>query len=223
MKRRWYEGAWSLLYPFDVQCLLCKGERQMGNGSGLCQTCLQGLQICAVDGRQTQGVYAPFTYEGTARELVRLLKFHNVRRAAIPLAQAMAAGLQGRGPFDALVPVPLHTKRQRERGYNQCAVLCRAMAQEMNVPVAEDWLLRAVDTPHQVGLSRAQRQENVKGAFVITRPVPGQRVLLVDDVWTTGATCTACAQVLQNAGAKVTICTAALAKEHETGIFSDQM
>lgn len=223
MKRRWYADGWSLLYPFDVQCLLCKDEHGMGNGSGLCDACLLGLDQCAMDAQWAQGGYAPFAYEGKARELVRLLKFHNVRRAAIPLAQAMVEGLRARGPFDALVPVPLHRKRQRERGYNQCAVLCRAMAQEMNVPVGEDWLLRTVDTPHQVGLSRAQREQNVRGAFALAHPVQGLHVLLVDDVWTTGATCRACAQVLQHAGARVTVCTAAFAKEQQDGGFSDQM
>lgn len=221
--KRWYEDAWSLLYPFDVQCLICKEERGMGNGSGLCATCLTKLQNCAPAAGQAGEVAAPFAYEGTARELVRLLKFHNARRAAIPLARAMVACVKNQGPFDVLVPVPLHAKRHRERGYNQCTVLCRAMAQEMDVPVQQDWLLRTVDTPHQVGLSRAQREANVRGAFALAHPVRGNHVLLVDDVWTTGATCRACALLLQKGGAKVTICTASLAKENETDIFSDQM
>jgi ComF family protein len=111
-----------------------------------------------------------------------------------------------------LVPVPLHPRRRRERGFNQSGLLARALARPLGLRVAEDALARRQDTPPQTGLTAAQRRANVARAFVVRRrpAVAGRIVVLVDDVLTTGATARACARALVAAGAtEVRLVTAA--------------
>lgn len=107
-------------------------------------------------------------------------------------------------PDDAIVPVPLHPRRLRERGYNQARELARPLARHLRVPVLTDVVARARDTPSQTRLDRAARRRNVADAFAVTRPegVRGRRVLLVDDVVTTGATLASLRAALLTAGAR---------------------
>jgi len=152
---------------------------------------------------------APFIHDGTAMKLVYALKYGGVRAAAIPLAYGMA----GRLPecVDALVPVPLHRRRLRERGFNQARVLCEEIVQETGLPIL-DALERTVATKQQMKLGADERRVNVAGAFEVVEPVAGLRLVLVDDVRTTGMTAKACAKALYENGAlDVYILTATLA------------
>ena len=104
---------------------------------------------------------------------------------------------------DVIVPVPLHSHRLRERGYNQAALLAREMARQCGLLLDEQTLVRQRATAPQVELDVRQRKENVRGAFSTRcNALIGRNVLLVDDVCTTGATLEACAQVLREAGAR---------------------
>jgi ComF family protein len=104
---------------------------------------------------------------------------------------------------DAIVPVPVSGKRLRSRGYNQSALLARHIARETGIPVMETLLRRVKETPPQARAeSEAERRQNVIGAFAASGQAAGMRVLLVDDVMTTGSTLNACAATLKNAGAK---------------------
>lgn len=119
-------------------------------------------------------------------------------RAMLTVATAL------RGSVDVVIPVPLHPKRLAERGYNQAALLARPIASSLEIPFAPRALRRRHDTPRQVVLDREARQSNVRTAFATRERVrvAGSRVLLVDDVRTTGATLDACTSILRSAGAR---------------------
>lgn len=142
---------------------------------------------------------APMRYEGVGEEIVHALKYRGYMTVAPRLAAPLMAHVAGEsGPYDAVVPVPLHRSRRVRRGFNQAAVLGREVARALGAEPTE--ALSAVRaTRDQVELSAAGRRENVRGAFRAESPVRG-RVLLVDDVLTTGATLSECARVLKDAG-----------------------
>ena len=160
------------------------------------------------------------SYDGGLRELIHLLKYEQVRPAAKVLGRMLAevitgleAGMAG-GPV-LVVPVPLHAKKLRQRGFNQSELIARAA---LKVHGGERWTLcadalhRRRETKSQIGLTSHQRRENLRGAFVVARPeqVADREVLLVDDVFTTGTTAGECARVLRRAGAaKVWVATVA--------------
>lgn len=146
---------------------------------------------------------APLRYEGVGKEIVHTLKYRGYLTVAPRLAGPLmtSAVLEAREPgrFDGVVPVPLHRSRMARRGFNQAALLAREVAGGIGAHTEE--ALRAVrGTRDQVELSAAERRANVRGAFRAESRVRG-RVLLVDDVLTTGATLSECARVLKEAGA----------------------
>jgi ComF family protein len=143
-------------------------------------------------------------YDGALRASVLALKRepHVGARLARLLAEA-----RRRPPLDAatrVLPVPLHAERERERGFNQAAIIARAVAAHARLPLDEWSLERTLHTErHRAGMDARARRETVEGAFKVVRPrlVAGERVLLVDDVFTTGATVSSCARALEDAGA----------------------
>lgn len=152
------------------------------------------------------------SYESGLRELVHLLKYDRVRPAAGVLGRMLAEAIGDLRPDFAngpivVVPVPLHARKLRQRGFNQSELIARSAlklisaggAFQLNAPVLE----RQRETQSQIGLSRHQRRENMRGAFVVAKPdeIAGREVLLVDDVLTTGTTASECARVLRRAGA----------------------
>ncbi len=158
------------------------------------------------------GAYSPYFYHGPVQRLVVLCKFGGVDAAAEPLARAMADCVRGQ-TFDALVPVPLHPRRLRERGVNQAELLCRLVGKANGVPILPA-LTRARNTKRQSGLRPADREGNVRDAFIAAKSVKGLRLLLVDDVRTSGSTARACAKALNEAGAaEVSLLTAAVAHQ----------
>jgi ComF family protein len=154
-------------------------------------------------------------FEREAREAVHLLKYGNRPTLAEPLARLMADYWQAHPmPADLVTAVPLHPARQRERGYNQADLLARAFGRMIGVPVGSAVLRRVRHTRPQVSLNAAQRRENMQDAFAAATPtqlskrqgddglfVSGRRVLVIDDVRTTGSTLEACSLALKAAGA----------------------
>jgi ComF family protein len=146
-------------------------------------------------------VVAPFS--GVLQEAIHHLKYRNVKGLARPLGDLLANQFQATSiPADIIVPVPLHKERERERGYNQAALLASRLAQRAALPIADRALERVRRTPPQVGLSARERWANMAGAFRCAgSDLRGRRVLLVDDVCSTGATLSACAQASRDGGA----------------------
>lgn len=147
-------------------------------------------------------VWACYAYEWPLRPCI--LAFKNSQRPALgyALGTLLAQSLP-RGTFsgiDAILPVPLHAQRLRERGFNQSAVLARALCQQHALPLRLHQVQRSRATPHQQGRNRVERQTNLADAFTVRTPCTDERLLLVDDVMTTGATLQSMAQALHAAG-----------------------
>jgi ComF family protein len=136
------------------------------------------------------------------RQSIIALKFHDETARAAHLGRHLSPFLTEFGAIDGLVPVPLHPRRLRERGFNQALLLARHAAAGQ-VAVRDDLLARIRATPHQVGLDAEQRRANVHGAFAVPsgRDLIGMNLVLVDDVLTTGSTLGNCAEALAHAGA----------------------
>jgi ComF family protein len=149
---------------------------------------------------------AAVRYDDVSRTLVHSLKYGDRMDLAPALGRWMAgAGRELLADADALVPVPLHWRRLWARRFNQSAVLAKAISRASAVPLVHELLQRVKPTPQQVGLSRPERQRNMQGAFAVpaqAKPsVRGRRLVLIDDVLTSGATVDACARNLLRAGA----------------------
>jgi ComF family protein len=152
------------------------------------------------------------SYDGGLRDLIHVLKFQQVRPAAQVLGRVLAetiANLEKSMPVGriAVVPVPLHTSKQAQRGFNQAERIARGALKQLSRPKRFDLcmgvLVRRRETESQIGLTRHQRRENMRGAFAVSDPtrILNRDILLVDDVFTTGATVSECARVLLRAGA----------------------
>ena len=220
---RAWAGLLDLVYP--PHCVAC-GRM----GAWLCAACLEAYPAfrppwCARCGRplpragvcracrgrssSLRAARSVGPHVAPLRDAVHALKYEGVRALATPLAALMAATCSlAPLPVAAVVPVPLHPRRVRQRGYNQAALLARELARLLVLPLHEEWLERARNTPSQVGLTRAERWANVDGAFRVAAAasdagaLAGQSVLLVDDVFTSGATLRAAAGALRSAGAE---------------------
>ena len=222
-------------FPRGAECLLCGDPRRADERYCLCPDCRRELlslrlrenvcihcmhpldsrglcPFCKADRlRPMSEAYGAYRYTGAARQLVMLLKYSFQDEAAEALAAGMAQCFPS-GRYDALTPVPLHRTRQRVRGANQSRILCELIGERTGLPVL-DALARTRRTGEQAKLKKASdRQRNVQGAFAVQKDVNGLRVLLVDDVRTTGATARACAEALLKSGAaEVALLTAAIA------------
>jgi ComF family protein len=160
------------------------------------------------------------SYESGLRELIHLLKYNQVRPAANVLGRMLVEAIEDLEPLFAgseilVVPVPLHARKLRQRGFNQSELIARAalkLEPSAQFQLSAGSLKRCRETKSQIGLSRHQRRENIRGAFVVAKPeeVNGREILVVDDVLTTGTTVSECARVLRRAGAsKVYVATVA--------------
>jgi competence protein ComFC len=143
---------------------------------------------------------APLKYDGVGKKIVHALKYRGYQRVVDRLAAPLMLQVIDGPRFDAVVPVPLHRSRLRKRGFNQAELLAGSVAGRLRAPVS-DTLEAVRSTRDQIELSAARRRANVAGAYRAKGPVRG-RILLVDDVFTTGATMHACAETLLRAGAR---------------------
>jgi len=205
---------------FPSLCRACGAEIDGRDARLLCRECRERLRAplaagwrasCRLGGSEMPR-YARLPYGGTAGEAVRLLKFGGKMRMA-PLLAACVAPLAGslRDAYglDTLVPVPLHPIRLRERRFNQAEEIGARAARVTALAFRRRGLARTKYTRPQVDLSGEERLTNVRGAFAARGSFAGRRVLLVDDVITTGATVDECGRVLREAGAAAVVALAA--------------
>jgi ComF family protein len=180
-----------VLSPFCARC---------GDAVETGQLC----ERCRVSPLQIESVQSVAYFEGFIQEAIHHLKYDGHFALAEPLGGLMADHWAERAwPIDVVVPVPLHAKRLRERGYNQAGLLAREMARQAGLPLDERTLVRSRATTSQVELNAAQRKDNVRDAFsCVDERLAGKRVLLIDDVCTTGSTLEACAAALYEKGAQ---------------------
>lgn len=175
------------------------------SGDALCGLCQRGQP-------PFQRALAYGSYDGGLRDLIHLLKYQQVRPAAGVLGRMLAEVIEKleAGIPDgviALVPVPLHARKQAQRGFNQAELIARIALKQLARPqrfqLCTGVLERRRETISQIGLTGHQRRENLRGAFAVPKPaqVAGRQVVLVDDVFTTGTTVSECARVLRRAGA----------------------
>lgn len=166
------------------------------DAEGRCALCRSGL-------RSFDAAYCFGFYEGVLRELIHLYKYDGIRTLRRPLGDLLAVSLPRTERFDLITPVPLHWRRLWQRGFNQSDLLARDLSRRSGIPVAR--LLRRVrSTSSQAGLSNSSRRRNVTNAFRCrsAEAAAGKRILLIDDVMTTGSTGAACASALKRAGAE---------------------
>lgn len=217
----WFElrdAVLDLLFP--ATCVGC-GRR----GQLLCDECLAAAErirpplclrcgrpmsreqlchVCRETGSTIDGIRAVAYFEGSLRHAVHRFKYYGMHALARPLAELLIEYQEDNQlPADVIVPVPLHPDREAERGYNQAGLLAQALGRRMRLPTAETALTRVRATSPQVTLDAQERRSNVADAFrAERRDVVGRRILLIDDVCTTGATMEACSQALKAEGAR---------------------
>ena len=206
---------------FPKRCVGCDRE-----GPFLCLPCMEGLPrleppfcfLCSQPGRlmmrlcsscwerpiEMDGICSPYRMEGPIRDAVHALKYQSVRALASTLGQLLADFIEANPlPADMLVPVPLHRRRERSRGYNQSLLLAQWMGKSTGLPLEAGALQRLRATPSQArSVRQEERRANVAGAFAAEATlVQDRRVLVIDDVCTTGSTLEACSMALKQAGA----------------------
>lgn len=208
------------LYPSDVKCIVC-GKEIHANRYGLCNDCRFELNenYCVRCGRHKIGIgdycdecsdavlyfdeaRSSVNYDGCAKNIVWRLKYGSAKYLANAVSEYMLDTLLFTDwSIDCFTFVPMHKKRQRQRGYNQAELIARSLAERTTTPCIP--LLNKVRaTPNQARLDKTERMKNLSGAFAAVSKVP-EHIALVDDVMTTGSTVNECARTLKKAGAKV--------------------
>ena len=218
---KWLQKVYELCFPLPSVCPICMTRQERlevcddcraealrkRSLYGQCQRChsfgiaSDGCANCRSWPQYLVGNVSVWPYQDGWQQAIVDFKFRNMPWLASALAVETAAYLpQG---YDLLIPVPLHKNRLRERGYNQSALLAEALAEQRGLSW-QNALQRVRDTPHQIGLSREQRLQNLTGAFHLApkADVQGKHIIVVDDVFTSGATLLHCAQTLYRYGAK---------------------
>lgn len=179
-------------------CEKCGKEEVIGN-TRLCNDCNYNVH------NYDQGM-ALFTYTREGKRIIQEIKYEGNKKLAKWLGIKLGNKLKDMGwqDIDLILPIPLHPNRLKERGFNQSQEIAKGMIIPTDITLINDLLIRIKDTPHQTDLSKIERQRNIKDAFRILddTAIQDKTILLVDDVYTTGSTMNACAEVLRNAGAK---------------------
>lgn len=156
---------------------------------------------CLADPPAFERSQAAFVYAFPLDRLVQSFKYHGTLAYADWFAQAMLERRAERPAADVLIPVPLARSRQRERGFNQALEIAKPLSRWTGIPLLADTAIRVRDTPPQASLAWSERAKNIRGAFACAKALTGRRVIVIDDVMTTGASLEEFAKTLKRAGA----------------------
>ena len=218
--RSFFRATLDFVYP--PFCLLC-GTYLDIKEELVCRSCWQSLPLLKKPCMPVVNLHilsggtawfdrsiAVYEYSPSVQELIHHFKYFGMQHLAKDLGQNVAEGIIQQnliGEIDAFIPVPLHSQRIRERGYNQAELLAKEMAKLCGVPCWKSILLRTRYTQPQAAMNREERRSNIQGAFSIKdgSKIDKARIALVDDVLTTGSTMNECAHVLRQAGASSVI------------------
>lgn len=212
-------------------CIFCNKRINVNNSFynnghvGMCADCLNKLfptshpPLFAAEGSNIDYVISPLFYKGRLRELIKDLKFNNCRSYAEILSYLMCSLLNDMSflaDFDCIVPVPLSKKRFTERGCNQSALLAEPFAKMLGIPMREDILFKPKHTKRQSRVEVSERFTNLRNSFKASDLAKNKRILLFDDILTTGSTLKECADTLKEAGASnITGITLSVTEKHE--------
>ena len=188
-------------------CLYCWSTIERYNGSS-CRVCAVPIVSpyagvcgeCLSHPPYFSFVLAYGLYSGILREAIHLFKFSGIKRLGRPLGRLLSS--LPIPEADIIVPVPLSKRGLRQRGFNQTLILAKTLSKDLKIPFSIDCLFKRRDTPPQSGIRAVDRKRNVKGAFEVREDVARKKVILLDDVMTTGATVRECAKTLAKAGAE---------------------
>lgn len=215
------ESLSNLFFPYNVTCPLCT-RSLVGAEQTVCCNCEKKLEQCLLTPAEQLSAHEPlklcisaFSYEDPAKELIHILKYRSDTTVAPLLGLYLAKTLLDvlhRPCWDVIIPVPMQPGRQADRGYNQAELLAKAVAHHWQSPIRNDLLFRIREDGSQTKRTAAERREAITRVFVASPLAYGKHILLVDDVLTTGATASACAKALLEAGAAevilLTLCQA---------------
>lgn len=214
-----WAGLPRLCQPFCPKCGRLIASRAMVPFTTACGE-------CRLDPPPFGVCRSPGLYESGLKQCIHLFKYEGRRDLARPLgllmAECVSREFQGIA-FDAIVPVPLHRSKLRARGFNQAELLARELGKRAGMPVAHRALVRVEARESQSTLARAARLKNIMGVFAVSsrEAVEGKRLLLIDDVFTTGATVDECVRVLLGSGAgAVDVCTLAITTAGGSGMVT---
>ncbi len=220
------DGVLDFLYP-PIDCVCCGKRLEKRAIHGICKHCHDNMPFihepkCTVCSRPVNDetevcleckyhrhsydqALAVFEYSVVIKDLIHRYKYGGEYSLSRTFGFFLSEQLQVSGwKVDLMIPVPLHTNRQKSRGFNQSALLGDYLSQRNRIPCKDDVLVRSIDTQTQTGFNRDKRAENLKDAFTVVDPqaIKNKSILIIDDVHTTGATVDGCSRMLRQAGAR---------------------
>lgn len=221
-----------VIFPSRVSCIVCDDDLFHDSVGCICDKCNQTLpktysHICEKCGESLDSLAnfcltckksikryfkvarAPFMYDGEIVKLIHNLKYNDCKYLGSYLSEILVEEYKKNNfDVDIVIPIPLNPKRLKERGYNQAFLLCRKFETDLKLPIDTTSLIRKVDTPTQTKLTKQERKQNLENAFQVVdkSAIKGKRILLIDDVYTTGATLEEASKTLLKAGAKEIYC-----------------
>lgn len=227
---KFFNFVFKILFPSNIKCVIC--SREVFENGFLCAKCKENLpristyclrcgtqiddcdassycEICKKESAVFSLARSPFVYENQIVSLVRKFKYDGKKHLADFMAEEMVKCYEKSNfPADLILFVPLFEKREKKRGFNQAELLANGISKLVNIPISKGNLKRTKDTKTQTKLKYGQRKENVQDAFVVSNhsEFEGKRVLIIDDIYTTGATMKSLCLELKKSNVKSIMC-----------------